>query len=190
MGEHDDADIWPDGVGDRITRHRAQFAGVPQQRDQALGDVEVGREVSGLRQDHTAVRTEAERRAEQLEHVDRRGVGGNHGARRRTEQAANLVADALGQADPSGVVPRPDQPPAPFLLDDCSHAGRGRPRQRAQRIAVEVDHPVGKGELGAERGEHVRLVQRDKVGAGDHSGAPNCFRTATGAGGAGHRTSR
>jgi len=47
---------------------------------------------------------------------------------------------------PPGGVPTLDQQLAPFILRGLRHAGNGGFGQRAQRIAVEVDHPLGQFE--------------------------------------------
>jgi hypothetical protein len=141
---------------------------------QGLGDVEVGREVAALADDHFALgcvlRRDVQRGAQHLVEVDGGAVGGHHFAGRCAYQLRDLVAQALRQFKPAGAVPRADQALAPFGRHGFGDAGGGRVGQRAQRIAVEVDHAFGQRELFAQFAQRVLRVEGAAVLQGCHGG--------------------
>src|SRR5262249_8881388 len=61
-------------------------------------------------------------------------------------QFGDAIADAAGHRHPAGAVPAADQLFAPFGLDHVRDPRPHRGRQRAQRVAVEIDHAIGKFE--------------------------------------------
>ena len=139
-----------------------------EEADEPLCDIEVGGEVAVLGEDRETPRAEGERGREDLEHVDGRRVGAGDLSRRGAHEPRDLVAHAARQVDPPGVVPAPDQPLAPLAPDDVRHARGRRLRQGAERVAVEVDEPVGKDEPVAEGRERVGGVETLGVLARDH----------------------
>ncbi len=99
---------------------------------QAVGDVQVGREVAAFGDDHCAAA--AHRRARcsmaaastlyRLTEVES-ATSNSPGA--GADEPRDLVADAARQIDPAGVVPAADQAAAPFVGDQPLHAGRRWP---------------------------------------------------------------
>lgn len=152
---------------------QAQRVAAAELVDQPLRDVQVGREVRALRHDHAALgRTlglVAQHRRQQLEEVDRDGVGDDRFAGRAADQRRELVAEAARQREPAGRVPAADQAFAPFGADHLLRAGGRCARLRAERVAVEIDHAIGQRELVAQRGQRVVAVERERVFTGlDH----------------------
>ena len=81
----------------------------------------------------------------QLEHVDARAVAHRDLVRPRTDQARDPGSHPVGQAHPVlAALGRPltDELPAPLLLDDVRDPGGDVARERAETVAVEVDHAV------------------------------------------------
>ena len=107
---------------------QAQLEPLAQQIAQTLRDVQVGREVAALRDHHAAPRAQPERRGDQLEQVDRDGIGDDHLVRLRAEQARDLRAQPLRQVDPAVLVPAGDQVLAPL---PAHHVLRRSPRSPA-----------------------------------------------------------
>ncbi len=140
---------------------------------QRVGDVEVGGEVLGLGDDDAALPAriplarQPQRGTQHLVQVDRGRVGHHQLARSGPHQARDLVAHALRQRHPAGAVPAADQALAPLLGDDLGHTRGGGARQRAQRVAVQVDQPFGQVELLAQRRQRVGAVERGAVFTGD-----------------------
>src|SRR5271157_1770116 len=72
--------------------------------------------------------------------------------------AISVTARTPGQVYP--VVPRPSQRGAPLLADDGLQPPQRGERERAERVAVQVDQGrVGQREPVAEPGQRVRRVQ-------------------------------
>jgi len=137
--EHQDGDVAIERDGQGRGLDRTHLHGVGEQATQALRDVQIGREVVGLREDHAAPAGEIERRRQELEEVDGRGVGDDHLARLCADQARDPIAHSAWPPDPVVAVPAPDEVAAPVLHDTRDTRGRGG-RERTQRVAVEVDH--------------------------------------------------
>ena len=135
----------------------------------AVGDVEVGREVAALGDDVPACGCigllQRDRRAQDLEQVDRRRIACADLAVARADQPADGVADGPAEGDPSGPVPAPDQPVAPFLLDGAADTLGGPCRQGAERVAVEIDDAVGQAEQVPQRRQRIAGVERQRIAA-------------------------
>ena len=153
----------------RGRRHEPQRRAVVL-RDHALRDVEIGREVVGLADDDGARRIAGRRDlqcdGQDLEEIDRRRVGDDDLAGRGPDQRRERVADAARRVDPAGVVPAADQPAPPFARHRVGESRGRRARQRAERIAVEVDEAVGQVEAGAQMRDRVGRVEREALLAG------------------------
>jgi len=108
-------------------------------------------------------------RGQYFEQVDRGAVGGHHFAGFGADHAGDFVAHALGQCEPAGGVPAPDEVLPPFACDCLGHAGRYRFGQRTKRVAIEVDDARGQVKLVAQIAQGVELVQQFAVfqGRGD-----------------------
>ena len=118
-----------------------------------------------LRSESRVVRAGAQR----LEQVDRGRVAGRDLSRRGADQGRDPGANAAREIDPAGAVPAADQAFAPFAGDRLLQPRRSPARQRAERIAVEVDQAFGQRELGAQRGERIGGVAGERLFArGDH----------------------
>src|SRR5262249_5174897 len=72
---------------------------------------------------------------------------------------SDAIAHPLRPADPVVAVPAADEIPSPRLDDLAQPCGRGD-GQRAQRIAVEIDHVGGQGEPRAAASERIASVHR------------------------------
>ena len=132
-------------AGDGVGGEHAKLAARPG--GQALEDVAVGGEVGGVGDDRA--RPGIERRAGELVEVDGRRVRHEHLPRRRPERGRpEPVADRRRCLDP--VVPAGHEPVAP-LADPALERGLGVVRDRAERVAVDVDlAPVAEREPAAE----------------------------------------
>ena len=142
---------------------------------QAFGDVEVGWKIAALAQQNFAswcvMRRDAEDYAQYFVQVDRGAVGHHDFARSGTDQPCDLVAQALWLADPACVVPRTDQALAPLMRDHFCHPRDGGLGQRAQRIAIQVNHAFGQAELVAQMAQRVQGVELLAVAEGFHGAA-------------------
>ncbi len=153
LGQHQDGDVGREGGFDLLGGHDAQL---PAQRvRQAAGDVEVGGEVAGVREDHPTVRAQGQRRRQHLEQVHRGRVPRPDRGGVRADQRGDPGADPPGEVDPAAIVPAADQAGAPFGLHRLRHPGGHVAGQRAQRVAVQVDHPLRQVEHRAGAGEKV-----------------------------------
>ena len=145
----------------------------PRRRGDALGDVEVGRKVVALGEDDAArgriAALQRRRGAQRLEAVDRGRVADADLARRGADQAGDLVADAAREIDPAGAVPAPDQALAPLAGGDLCQAGRGPARQRAERVAVEVDRRLRAARTRRATGRADRRGRASRTGRGSSS---------------------
>jgi len=159
VGEHHHGGIGVDCARNPVRLDEAQFVAPAKQRDETLRHVKVGREIVGDREDDAPIRPHRQRAGQGLEQVDRSGVGGDDLPRPGADQARDLVADARGQVDPVVLGPAADEIAAPFALDDVARACDRGARQRAKRVAVEIDQAIGQRELGARRGERIGGVQ-------------------------------
>jgi amidase len=126
-------------------------------------DVAVGGEVVGGAHQDVAPGPCLGAGDQQLVQVDRRRVAHQHLTRLRPEDAPGQhVAHPGRLADPRR--PRADQTLAPLLLDHPGERGGRVPGQPPERVAVEVEQPVGAvvpgaGEARPEAGERVGLVE-------------------------------
>src|SRR4029077_17990952 len=73
---------------------------------------------------------------------------------------ADLVAQAQWEVEPR-LVPAPDQPAAPLLVDEAALPPAGPLQRTPERVPVEVDQGrVGAHEAVAEGGQRVGVVER------------------------------
>ena len=128
--------------------------------DHPLDHVEVGREVARLGDDAGAAGAERQGRAEHLEEVDGGGVGDDDVALAAADQPRDLAPGAERVVHPAVLVPARDEVPPPLPLDDLRHALRHPSRQRAERVAVEVDRAVRQREARAHVAQRVGRVHR------------------------------
>ncbi|MGF6693160.1 hypothetical protein M2318_003237 [Metapseudomonas resinovorans] len=151
---------------------QAQAVALLQHVGQAFGHVEVGGEVAGLADYHLACRValglHPQSRHQHLEQVDGGGIGDHHFVLAGTDQAGQLIAQALGQAAPAGAVPATDQAFAPLLLHQLAGPFQGRLRTGAEGIAVQVDHPFGQDEIVPQRGKGVAGIKGQAVFSCSH----------------------
>jgi hypothetical protein len=160
MRQHQNGDLAIQRLRQTRRRHLSQHMPTLQQRGEALRHVEIGGEISVLGQNHRPARTPIQRRSEQLEQIDRGGISGHRRAWCGADESSDFLADAELQVDPAVICPTSDQRMPPLLLHHLGHARRRRLRQRAERIAVEIDHAIGQHEAVAERREFVGAIQR------------------------------
>ena len=168
--EHQHRHVVLQGGGDVLGFEQHQFQATLAA--QAFGNVEVGGEVAALAEQLAARRRvgpdDVERRAQHLVEVDGGGVGAHHFARPGANQRRKLVAQALWQIDPAGVVPRADQALRPFLLHHLGHAGGSGFGRDAQRIAVQVNDAARQREVRAQAAQRVLRIQGAAVLQGGH----------------------
>ena len=107
---------------------------------------------------------------QELEDVDRGGVGDGHLVGRGSDQGCDEPGHPAREVDPAVRVPAPDEVPSPLALDDLAEALHGPAGQGAERVAVEVDDAFGQDELLAQGGELVRGIERLGVGTGEDRG--------------------
>ena len=114
----------------------------PEHVAQALGDIKIGREARLLGYDLAAPRPRSGRRGEQLEQADSGRIRDQQLIRLRTDYGREPGGDLRRPVDPLVLVPAGDQVLAPLALGGRRERGRRRPRQCAERIAVEVDDVI------------------------------------------------
>ena len=161
LGDQHHRDTGVDGCGHRLRRHGFQAVGAAQGLAQPLRHIEIGREIAGVRQDHLALGVHLQGRGQRLIDLDRQRIAHHHMASLGPDQSGHTVADPGGQIHPPGLVPTPDQQLPPFVGHHLGHPRGSRFRQRPQRVAVQIDHPVRQVELrlgGGKIGGHPALL--------------------------------
>ncbi len=143
MREHENGDVVGEG-GQQFVVVVDEVKPMPLalQRGQPLGHVEVGGEVGALRDDDVAPGVERQRGGEDLEEVDRRGIGHDDVVRARPDERCDLGTRLARQPDPVGGVPGCDEIAAPFRIETGDDALAGAVRHGAERVAVEIDEAV------------------------------------------------
>ena len=139
FGQHQNRDALVERAFDGLGVDDLQFMTPPEQAADALGDVEIGREIAAVGKDDLARRSEFESGGQRLEEVYRGRIARDHRTLRGADEGADAVADAGRQVDPAGGVPGADQLAAPALVEFAAHALPRRSGHRAERIAVEID---------------------------------------------------
>lgn len=125
VGEQHDGDVFIQrGLDALHTIDQLQFVvGVAERREQvhqALGDVQVGREVVALGDDHAALGLRfllAQRGGHHLEQVGGGGVGDDHFVFLAAHETCQLVAQLARHVEPARRIPTANQADAPFLGD-------------------------------------------------------------------------
>ena len=145
-------------------RDRAQLDPLAEQLAQPLRDVEIGREVAALGQHHAAPGPQLQRGGDQLEQVDRDRIADHDLVRLGADQARDLGAEPLRQIDPAVPVPARDQVLAPLPADDVVEDRRGRLGQRAERVAVQIDHALGQRKALAPRRQRIAGIEGFELG--------------------------
>ena len=128
---------------------------------EALEHVAVGREVVAVGDDLGAVGARVERGARELVEADRGRVGDRGLAGRGPEQlGTEPVADRRREVHPS-LAPGANQPLAPLLLDHLLEPLERLLGKSPERVAVQVDQPVGRDEEAlVKRRERILGVER------------------------------
>ena len=170
MGEEHAGDIVVDDRGKFFRRGRLEHMVPAQVAYQSLHDIKIGGEIFALGQNRAPRRIERERRRQNLEQIDRGGVGDDRFAFAGTDQPSDFGPHTHLQIDPAMNVPAADQVPAPFLFDHFADAVGHGFGHRTQRIAVEIDRAFGQKEAIAERPQRIFAVKRFKIDAGDVCG--------------------
>ena len=157
-----------------LVARRPARSSQPRSRASALGDVEIGREVAALGDDDAtrrARRAAAARRAalstlNRLTEVESPTITSSGAA---PTSARDLVADALRRGRSSRRCSSCGSGPCPIRRSTTCGDARGRRlRQRAERIAVEVDHACRAGRTARAAARAGRPHRR---GAGTRRGA-------------------
>ena len=107
------------------------------------GDVAVGGEGGRLHDEHVAVGPQPGRSNRGLEEAHARAVAEVQVATAYADQWCDPVGDPAADLHPAGVVPRADQAFAPLPAHHVLDPLGDTPRQRTERVPVEVDQPVG-----------------------------------------------
>ncbi len=115
----------------------------PSRSRRTLRDVEVGREVAPLRDDHPPARPQVQGGRDQLEQIDRDRIGDDHLMGFGADQAGDLGPDPLREIDPAVAGPAGDQILAPLAPRHLVEDRRGGLGQGAERVAVQIDDAVG-----------------------------------------------
>jgi hypothetical protein len=166
MRERHDRDAVVDGALEPCPGHHGKAA-TPEKPGEPLGDVEVRRKVLLLREDYVSISTEAHRRPQELEEVDRRRVRGNHLSWRRARDLRDAVPHAPRVADPVVCVPAPDQVPAPLFGNDLLEPRCRLFREGPERVPIQVEDSLGNVELVSKRSERIRLVPGGYLAPGE-----------------------
>ena len=139
LRQHHRGDAIVERALDRLGFDNLELMPPREKSADALGDIEVGREISAVGKDDLARRRELEGRRQRLEEIDRGGVACDHGARRGANERADAVADPRRQVDPARGVPRADEFAAPAFVEFAPNALPRGFGHRAERVAVEID---------------------------------------------------
>ena len=105
LGQHQNGDVPVDRIRNRLRLDDLQAVSSAEQLDEAIGHVEIGREVAAVAEDDAAIGNELDRGPQQLEQIDRDGVAGDHAALRRADEPGDLVAHDAGKPEPARGVP-------------------------------------------------------------------------------------
>ena len=139
--------ILADGLGHLLRRDRPQLIALLQQPHQSFGHIEVRGKVTGIAQNHTAVRPQFDRGSECLKYLDGQRITHDDRALGRPDDTAHHVAHPRGLVHPAGLVPAADQHITPFIGQHGLNARADPFWQRAQRIAIQIDHAFGYDKL-------------------------------------------
>ena len=165
MGDRDRDGVFVNRVRDLVLFAQAHRHAPAGRRGDAFGNIIVGREIAALEDQHAAIGPHRHRRRQHLEQILAGRIADDDLARISADQRRELVAEPHRQVEPASAVPAFDQVGAPFLAHHSLRPRARRLRHRTQRIAVEVDHPVGQDELVAHRRQRVGAVHRLAPGA-------------------------
>ena len=105
LGDHGEGHALVDRLHHLLGIDDLQHIAVIHQVAEALRNIEVGRKIAVVRQDHPALGGKLGGSTQQLEQVHRDRVAGNDTAGRRADKARNAVADLLRQLEPAMLVP-------------------------------------------------------------------------------------
>ena len=142
LGDEHRGNVSADRVGQSLSRRQPDFVPLPHQCGEATGDVDVSGEIALLGDDDLAIGPQSNRDRQKLEDIDRGRIRHDHRSGRGADQGRDLVPDAARQVDPVVRIPAGDEVAAPLLRNHTGSPLDHRIRQRAKRIAVEIDDAV------------------------------------------------
>src|SRR5215510_8918365 len=148
------------------TADRRTAAGEP---GEPFGDIHVGREVVGLRDDHRSGAIELPGVAQDLVEVDRGVIAEHHVAPAGAQDVRHALAHPPGLLQPIVAVPAAPARVAPAVLHHTLNTLGRVGRHRADRVAVEIHGVFGRPrEALAHRPQRVARVQGAAVRQVDH----------------------
>ncbi len=126
----------------------------------ALDRVAVGREAEGIDENLGSFWLGMVKSRQELVKVDRGRVRDDDFLGFRADEPGQALAELFGQSEPGGIAfePAADSLDLPGLKDS-EHRRFRPPRQRPERVAVEVDPAGRKIEFGAEPGQGIKVVE-------------------------------
>src|SRR5215831_517575 len=160
------------GLLDAADRRAA--AGEP---GESLGDIHIGREIMGLRDDRGPRAIELPGVAEDLVEVDRGVVAEHHVAPARAEDVRHALAHPPGLLQPVVAIPAASACVARAVLHHTLNTLGRVGRHRADRVAVEVHRVLGRPrEALAHRPQGIAGIERTTVRQIDHEPFPSAAR--------------
>src|SRR5690606_19300373 len=108
-----------------------------------------------------------------FEQVDRRAVGNNHFAGRRTYQGSQLVPEPCWQLEPSFRIPTAYQADAPLLRNNLMRTRQRRFGTSPKGIAVQIDHAIGQRKCIFKESQPVALIEPNAIITTYHPGLSN-----------------
>ena len=177
MRQHDEEGVGVDRIMDAVARHRMHLD-LRRELREALQDVEIRREVAGLRDDLPAGAATEARGSGELEEIHRGGIADERLTRRGADQPTDALAERRRQVDPAVDVPAADEVDAPLHADRPRHAALGADGQRTERIAVEIDEVRRQTERLASRRQRIETVELEALLPGERRHPPSSRRMA------------
>lgn len=140
LGEHDHGNLIIDRARHFLRRHQLQRVTPVQHPYEALRNVQIGGEISRIRQNDAAPGVEIQRRRQALKDFDRQCLTDHHAAWRCADDSTDAIAELAGLCHPTGAVPALDQLPTPVLRNQARQCPARAHNGRTERVAVQIDH--------------------------------------------------
>ena len=158
VGQHDDRGLGIDCSRQFFGRiNQPQAVAAIQPGGQAFGDVQVGWKIGALA-DNRAARCRClhlQCGGQYLEQVDRGRIRDCDLTGDRADQRRQHVTEPQRHLKPAGLIPAANKIGSPFVRHHLQHPLQRHTRTGAERIAIEINHPIRQIETRAQAGQRI-----------------------------------